>query len=69
MGVKAAKPQHMILRWMPSEGGSDGEDASRPGRAGHPPVVETMPLERAAEADDRMTSGAAPFRMVLTTGL
>jgi len=32
-------------------------------------VIETMPLERAAEAYDRMMSGAARFRMVLTTGL
>ncbi len=33
------------------------------------PTIETMPLERAAEAYDRMMSGAARFRMVLTTGL
>jgi D-arabinose 1-dehydrogenase-like Zn-dependent alcohol dehydrogenase len=33
------------------------------------PMIETMPLERAAEAYDRMMSGAARFRMVLTTGL
>jgi D-arabinose 1-dehydrogenase-like Zn-dependent alcohol dehydrogenase len=32
------------------------------------PMIETMPLERAAEAYDRMMSGAARFRMVLTTG-
>ena len=32
------------------------------------PMIETMPLERAAEAYDRMVSGAARFRMVLTTG-
>jgi D-arabinose 1-dehydrogenase-like Zn-dependent alcohol dehydrogenase len=31
------------------------------------PMVETMPLERAQEAYDRMMSGAARFRMVLTT--
>ena len=30
--------------------------------------IETMPLERAQEAYDRMMSGAARFRMVLTTG-
>jgi D-arabinose 1-dehydrogenase-like Zn-dependent alcohol dehydrogenase len=29
------------------------------------PMIETMPLERAAEAFDRMMSGAARFRMVL----
>jgi D-arabinose 1-dehydrogenase-like Zn-dependent alcohol dehydrogenase len=33
------------------------------------PTIETMPLERAADAYDRMMSGAARFRMVLTTGL
>jgi alcohol dehydrogenase len=32
------------------------------------PWVEALPLERAAEAYDRMLSGAARFRMVLTTG-
>jgi D-arabinose 1-dehydrogenase-like Zn-dependent alcohol dehydrogenase len=32
------------------------------------PMIETMPLERAAEAYDRMMSGDARFRMVLTTG-
>jgi D-arabinose 1-dehydrogenase-like Zn-dependent alcohol dehydrogenase len=30
------------------------------------PMIETMPLERAAEAYDRMMSGDARFRMVLT---
>ncbi len=30
------------------------------------PMVETMPLDRAAEACQRMLSGAARFRMVLT---
>jgi D-arabinose 1-dehydrogenase-like Zn-dependent alcohol dehydrogenase len=32
------------------------------------PMIETMPLERAAEAYTRMMSGAARFRMVITTG-
>lgn len=32
------------------------------------PMIETMPLEQAAEAYDRMMSGAARFRMVITTG-
>jgi len=32
------------------------------------PMVETMPLERAAEAFERMVSGAARFRMVLAIG-
>jgi len=33
------------------------------------PMIETMPLERAAEAYERMAKGQARFRMVLTTGL
>lgn len=32
------------------------------------PMIETMPLERAQEAYDRMMSGDARFRMVLVTG-
>jgi D-arabinose 1-dehydrogenase-like Zn-dependent alcohol dehydrogenase len=32
------------------------------------PMIETMPLERASEAYERMMSGKARFRMVLTTG-
>jgi alcohol dehydrogenase/propanol-preferring alcohol dehydrogenase len=30
------------------------------------PLIETYPLERAAEAFDRMMSGKARFRVVLT---
>jgi D-arabinose 1-dehydrogenase-like Zn-dependent alcohol dehydrogenase len=37
--------------------------------AGIRPMIETVPLERAGEAYDRMMSGKARFRMVLTTGL
>jgi D-arabinose 1-dehydrogenase-like Zn-dependent alcohol dehydrogenase len=33
------------------------------------PMIETFPLERAADAYDRMMSGRARFRVVLTTGL
>ena len=33
------------------------------------PMIETMPLEQAAKAYDRMMSGDARFRMVLTTGV
>ncbi|HEY5188100.1 MAG TPA: alcohol dehydrogenase [Solirubrobacteraceae bacterium] len=32
------------------------------------PMIETMPLEQAAEAYEKMRSGDARFRMVLTTG-
>jgi D-arabinose 1-dehydrogenase-like Zn-dependent alcohol dehydrogenase len=31
-------------------------------------MIETMPLERAADAYDRMMSNQARFRMVLVTG-
>ncbi|MBV8374961.1 MAG: zinc-binding dehydrogenase, partial [Candidatus Eremiobacteraeota bacterium] len=37
-------------------------------QAGVRPMIETMPLERAQEAFDRMLSGAARFRMVLMHG-
>jgi D-arabinose 1-dehydrogenase-like Zn-dependent alcohol dehydrogenase len=33
------------------------------------PTIETMPLERVAEAYDKMMRNEARFRMVLTTGL
>lgn len=33
------------------------------------PTIETMPLERAAEAYDKMLRNEARFRMVLTTGM
>jgi len=36
--------------------------------AGVRPMIETFPLERATEAYERMMSGEARFRMVLTTG-
>jgi D-arabinose 1-dehydrogenase-like Zn-dependent alcohol dehydrogenase len=32
------------------------------------PMIETMPLEQAAQAYQKMLSGDARFRMVLTTG-
>ena len=36
--------------------------------AGVRPTIETMPLEKAAEAYEKMMNGDARFRMVLTTG-
>jgi D-arabinose 1-dehydrogenase-like Zn-dependent alcohol dehydrogenase len=36
--------------------------------AGVRPMIETVPLERAADAYERMMSGQARFRMVITTG-
>jgi D-arabinose 1-dehydrogenase-like Zn-dependent alcohol dehydrogenase len=57
-----------IVGW-PSGSSRDSEDTmSFSAQSGVLPMVETMPLERAAEAYERMMSGAARFRMVLTTG-
>lgn len=47
----------------------DSEDTLRfSALAGVHPLVETFPLEQAAEGYARMISGAARFRVVLTTG-
>ncbi|MFI4866585.1 MAG: alcohol dehydrogenase [Steroidobacterales bacterium] len=57
-----------IAGW-PSGTSRDSEDAMAfSAQAGVAPMIETMPLERATEAYERMMSGAARFRMVLTTG-
>jgi D-arabinose 1-dehydrogenase-like Zn-dependent alcohol dehydrogenase len=57
-----------IAGW-PSGTSRDSEDAMAfSALAGVASMIETMPLERAAEAYERMMSGAARFRMVLTTG-
>jgi D-arabinose 1-dehydrogenase-like Zn-dependent alcohol dehydrogenase len=57
-----------IAGW-PSGTSRDSEDAMAfSAQAGVASMIETMPLERAAEAYERMMSGAARFRMVLTTG-
>jgi D-arabinose 1-dehydrogenase-like Zn-dependent alcohol dehydrogenase len=57
-----------IVGW-PSGSSRDSEDTlSFSVQSGVLPMVETMPLERAAEAYERMMSGAARFRMVLITG-
>jgi D-arabinose 1-dehydrogenase-like Zn-dependent alcohol dehydrogenase len=57
-----------ICGW-PSGNSRDSEDAmSFSVLAGVLPMIETMPLDRAAEAYERMMSGAARFRMVLTMG-
>jgi alcohol dehydrogenase len=47
----------------------DSEDTLRFSALGAvEPMIETMPLERAAEAYEKMISGQARFRMVITTG-
>jgi len=57
-----------IAGW-PSGTASDSEDTLRFSvRAGIRPMIETFPLERAAEGYERMMSGKARFRVVITTG-
>ena len=57
-----------IAGW-PSGTSKDSEDTlSFSAQAGVLPMIETMPLARVTEAYERMMSGAARFRMVLTMG-
>jgi D-arabinose 1-dehydrogenase-like Zn-dependent alcohol dehydrogenase len=57
-----------IAGWA-SGTGMDSEDTLNfSAVAGVKPMIETYPLEKAAEAFDRMMSGKARFRVVLTTG-
>lgn len=57
-----------ILGW-PSGTSADSEDTlAFSARNGVRPMTEVFPLDRAAEAYDRMMSGKARFRVVLTTG-
>lgn len=58
--------RNSVKSW-PSGTCVDSEDAMRFSvQTGVRAMIETMPLERAQEAYDRMMSGAARFRMVLT---
>jgi D-arabinose 1-dehydrogenase-like Zn-dependent alcohol dehydrogenase len=58
--------RHTVRAW-PSGTCVDSEDAMNFSLlAGIRPMIETMPLAHAQEAFDRMMSGAARFRMVLT---
>ena len=57
-----------IAGWT-SGTGMDSEDTLNfSALAGIKPMIETYPLDQAAEAFDRMMSGKARFRVVLTTG-
>jgi D-arabinose 1-dehydrogenase-like Zn-dependent alcohol dehydrogenase len=57
-----------VLGW-PSGTSSDSEDTlAFSARNGVRPMNETFPLERAGEGYERMMSGQARFRVVLTTG-
>lgn len=60
--------RYSIKGW-PSGTCADSEDTMRFAvLTGVRPMIETMPFEHAQEAYDRMMSGAARFRMVLTRG-
>jgi D-arabinose 1-dehydrogenase-like Zn-dependent alcohol dehydrogenase len=57
-----------VAGW-PSGTGMDSEDTLNfSALTGVKPMIETYPLEKAEEAYDRMMSGKARFRAVLTTG-
>jgi D-arabinose 1-dehydrogenase-like Zn-dependent alcohol dehydrogenase len=57
------------VQGWPSGAAIDSEDTlAFSARTGVKPIIETMPLERAAGAYDRMLAGKARFRMVLTMG-
>jgi D-arabinose 1-dehydrogenase-like Zn-dependent alcohol dehydrogenase len=57
-----------VAGW-PSGTGMDSEDTLNFSvLTGVKPMIETYPLEKAGEAYDRMMSGKARFRVVLTTG-
>jgi D-arabinose 1-dehydrogenase-like Zn-dependent alcohol dehydrogenase len=61
---------HRTIQGWPSGTSIDSEDTlAFSALADIRPMIETMPLDRAAEAYERMMSGAARFRMVITTGL
>ena len=58
--------RNAVVGW-PSGSSADSEDTlAFSALADVKPMIETYPLERAAEAYDRMMSGAARFRVVLT---
>lgn len=60
--------RHSVQGW-PSGTASDSEDTlAFSARTGVKAMVERFPLVRAADAYDRMMSGRARFRVVLTTG-
>ncbi|MGW3469810.1 zinc-binding dehydrogenase [Saccharopolyspora sp. NPDC000995] len=58
-----------IVRGHPSGTAQDVQDTMAfSALHGIRPIIEVLPLERADEAYRKMLSGAARFRMVLTTG-
>jgi D-arabinose 1-dehydrogenase-like Zn-dependent alcohol dehydrogenase len=60
--------RHSVQGW-PSGTSADSQDTlAFSSLTGIKPMIEEFPLARAAEAYDRMMSGAARFRVVLTNG-
>ena len=60
--------RHTVQGW-PSGTAMDSQDTlAFSVLTGVRPMTEVFPLERAAEADERMMSGKARFRVVLTAG-
>jgi D-arabinose 1-dehydrogenase-like Zn-dependent alcohol dehydrogenase len=57
-----------IKGWYPGTSIDSQETLAFSALTGVRPMTETLPLERAAEGYERMMSGRAPFRVVLTTG-
>jgi D-arabinose 1-dehydrogenase-like Zn-dependent alcohol dehydrogenase len=68
-------PAYLLLRGRSIQGSAGGTAIEAEAAmafsqlVGVAPMIETLPLERAAEAYERMMDGSARFRMVLTTGL
>ena len=61
--------QRRSIQGWPSGVAADSEDTlAFSARSGVRPMVETYPLERAAEAYERMMSGEARFRVVIEMG-
>jgi D-arabinose 1-dehydrogenase-like Zn-dependent alcohol dehydrogenase len=59
--------RRLSVQGWPSGTGADSADALRfSALTGVRPMIETMPLERAQEAYDKMMRNEARFRMVLT---
>ena len=55
-----------IQGWPSGTGADSADTLAFSALSGVRPMIETLPLARAAEAYERMMSGAARFRMVLT---
>jgi D-arabinose 1-dehydrogenase-like Zn-dependent alcohol dehydrogenase len=67
-GIPLLSGRKSIAGW-PSGTGMDSEDTLNfSALTGIKPMIETYPLEKAEEAYNRMMSGKARFRVVITTG-